>query len=182
LAKKDSPKILDLGCGATKYPGAVGIDQLQLPGVDIVHDLEKFPYPFPEDSFDKIVARNLLEHLPDTVAVFREVHRLLKPGGTFYFEVPHFSCCDMYKDPTHKSFYTYDTVGYFAPEDELFKFSYAPDVQFKILSRHIIFWGTKKVFDKPQEWLFNRIPYLYERKLAWIFPAWQLIVELECLK
>ena len=47
-------KILDLGCGANKYPGSIGIDRLKLPGVDIVHDLNVFPYPFKNNSFEKV--------------------------------------------------------------------------------------------------------------------------------
>jgi SAM-dependent methyltransferase len=177
-----TPQILDLGCGTHKYPGAIGIDELYLPGVDVVHDLESFPYPFPEAHFDKIVALNCIEHLGDTVAVFREVHRLLKPNGIFHFEVPHFSACDMYKDPTHKSFYAYSTVEYFVPGTDLYKFSYAPEATFEIVRRRMSFWGTRKVFDLPQEWLFNQIPAMYERKLAWIFPAYQIIVDLRCVK
>ena len=38
-------KILDLGCGSVKVEGAVGLDNVGIPGVDIVHDLLDFPYP-----------------------------------------------------------------------------------------------------------------------------------------
>ena len=36
-------KILDLGCGEKKVNGAIGLDNLQLPGVDVVHELLNFP-------------------------------------------------------------------------------------------------------------------------------------------
>lgn len=172
-------KTLDVGCGASKKLGSIGIDALNLPGVDIVHDLEQYPWPFKEGEFDTVLAHNSIEHLSDTVKVFREIHRVLRRGGIFHFEVPHFTACDMYKDPTHRSFYSYDTAGYFAPEDPLFKFSYAPDVRFEIIQRRILFWGTRKILDKPQEFIFNKIPHLYERKLCWIFPAYQLAVDLK---
>lgn len=175
-------KILDLGCGASKHTGSIGVDRLKLKGVDVVHNLDSYPYPFKTSSIDVVLAHNSIEHLEDTVSVFREVHRILKAGGKFHIEVPHFSCCDMYKDPTHKNFFSFDTVGYFVPGDPLFEFSYAPEVRFKILNRQIVFWGTKKVFDKPQEYLFNKIPHLYERKLTWLFPAYQIIFDLECIK
>ena len=47
-------KILDLGCGRNKVPGAIGLDLFPVPGVDVVHDLEAFPYPFENNSFDEI--------------------------------------------------------------------------------------------------------------------------------
>ena len=35
-------KLLDLGCGIRKRPGAVGVDIVPNPNVDIIHDLNKF--------------------------------------------------------------------------------------------------------------------------------------------
>jgi len=37
------PKILDVGCGTAKINGAIGIDRVNLPKVNIVHDLNQFP-------------------------------------------------------------------------------------------------------------------------------------------
>ena len=45
-------KILDLGCGPIKLNGAIGLDNVALPNVDIVHDLLNFPYPIDNESFD----------------------------------------------------------------------------------------------------------------------------------
>lgn len=44
--------ILDVGCGPNKTPGAVGIDALPLEGVDVVHNLNQFPYPFESNHFE----------------------------------------------------------------------------------------------------------------------------------
>src|SRR5579885_847353 len=38
--------------------------------------------PFPSESFDAVVSLGVLHHTADTAAAIREVHRLLKPGGT----------------------------------------------------------------------------------------------------
>ena len=43
-------KVLDLGCGLRKTPGSVGCDMISLPSVDVVHDLNSFPYPFPDEE------------------------------------------------------------------------------------------------------------------------------------
>lgn len=37
---------IDIGCGNSKRSGYIGLDCLKLPDVDIVHDLNTFPYPF----------------------------------------------------------------------------------------------------------------------------------------
>ncbi len=45
--------------------------------------------PLPTNQFDVVTATWLLEHLPDPKAVFREVSRVLKPGGSFIFLTPN---------------------------------------------------------------------------------------------
>jgi SAM-dependent methyltransferase len=45
--------------------------------------------PFPDDTFDKVVLSEVLEHLPDDRAALREVRRVLKPGGVVAITVPH---------------------------------------------------------------------------------------------
>lgn len=44
--------MVDLGCGNAKTVGAIGVDNVALPGVDVVHDLLDFPYPFDTGSAD----------------------------------------------------------------------------------------------------------------------------------
>ena len=55
---------LDIGCGGNKQPGFVGMDVRPLPGVDIVHDVTKFPWPLPDNSVIVAVTSHLLEHIP----------------------------------------------------------------------------------------------------------------------
>jgi SAM-dependent methyltransferase len=44
--------------------------------------------PFKSESFDVVLAMNLLEHLPDASCFFREVSRLLRHGGIAIVSVP----------------------------------------------------------------------------------------------
>jgi len=47
------------------------------------------PLPFPDASFDLVLATEVLEHLPSHVSVVEEVGRILKPGGRFLFTTPN---------------------------------------------------------------------------------------------
>ncbi|GMV82867.1 MAG: hypothetical protein AMXMBFR7_40510 [Planctomycetota bacterium] len=107
--------ILDIGCGNSKTPGAVGIDILPGPQVDIVHDLNKLPWPLEENRFDRIVCSHVLEHLNDLVGVMNEIHRVSRHGASVELLTPHFSSLNSWEDPTHtrhfarRSFEFFDT-------------------------------------------------------------------------
>ena len=44
--------------------------------------------PFPDATFDRVIASEVLEHIPDDVAAMRELARVLRPGGTMAVTVP----------------------------------------------------------------------------------------------
>jgi SAM-dependent methyltransferase len=50
-------------------------------------DLSKCPLP--NNSYDVVIALNVLEHIKDHKLAVQEVYRILKPGGLFIFEVPY---------------------------------------------------------------------------------------------
>jgi len=52
-----------------------------------VADAERLP--FPDDSFDLVYSWGVLHHTPDTAAAFREVHRVLRPGGELRAMIYH---------------------------------------------------------------------------------------------
>lgn len=41
---------LDVGCGRNKQKGFLGMDRVRMPGVDLVWNIEKFPWPVPSDA------------------------------------------------------------------------------------------------------------------------------------
>lgn len=93
--------ILDVGCGDAKVPGAIGIDKADLTGVDVVHDLNQFPWPLDDETFDEIYMNDIIEHLDDSIKVMEQVYRLLKPGGKVYIRVVYWNHRYSYGDPTH---------------------------------------------------------------------------------
>ncbi len=110
---------LDIGCGENKNPGFVGMDMREGPGVDIVHDLETFPWPLPKESVSLAVASHVLEHINPHKFVFvnfmNEVWRVLKTGGRFAIAVPYAGSPGFFQDPTHCNPINEITFHYFDP-------------------------------------------------------------------
>src|SRR5882672_5585311 len=103
LSHSSHKKILDVGCGDNKYPGAIGLDSNPRTAADVIHDLGAFPYPFPDDEFDLVVTRHVAEHVPDVMAFMSELHRITKPGGIIKLVTPHYSNPDWASDLTHRN-------------------------------------------------------------------------------
>jgi SAM-dependent methyltransferase len=105
--------VLDVGCGVRKQPGAIGIDRNPASKPDVLVDLDKFPYPFADNSFDRITAIHVIEHLSDVIRSMEEFHRLLRPGGTLRIETPHYTDYSSFCDPTHKNHLNSFSFRYF---------------------------------------------------------------------
>ncbi|MBS1266581.1 MAG: hypothetical protein MAG795_00548 [Candidatus Woesearchaeota archaeon] len=104
---------LNVGCGHDIKKGWVNLDVKKRKGVDVVHNLEKYPYPFEDNKFNLILADNVLEHLDDTIGCMNELHRILKPGGKLILKFPYFQHPNAWVDPTHKKCLTVGTFRYF---------------------------------------------------------------------
>lgn len=92
-------KRLNMGCGNDIRSGWVNADFVKKNGVDVVHNFNKTPYPFKDNTFDEIDCIEVLEHLNDTVTVIREIHRILKPGGKVKITVPYYLSVGAWSNP-----------------------------------------------------------------------------------
>lgn len=110
---------LDAGCGPRKQLGFIGMDRREGPGVDIVHDLEKFPWPLADESCNLVLMSHVLEHLDPriTIELFDEIWRVLRPSGSVLVTGPYAFSAGAYQDPTHtrlghteKCFWYFDPV------------------------------------------------------------------------
>jgi SAM-dependent methyltransferase len=109
-------RVLDLGCGAGRHAFealrrgasvvALDADAGELRGVaDMVVAMDaagEVPpgaaaravrgdatrMPFPDDAFDRVIAAEVLEHIPDDWQALREIARVLRPGGRLAVTVP----------------------------------------------------------------------------------------------
>lgn len=101
LRKAAGKKILDIGCGRFKVPGAVGVDLIEDDCVDHSFDLNEFPWPLPDDHFDLVVFKHVIEHVHDVPRSLAEIVRISKHGAYLYVETPHYTNNDSWGDPTH---------------------------------------------------------------------------------
>ena len=112
---KPGTKILDLGCGEGRHVISAYVEQqVESFGVDLsVDDLkttrDKFRHfeqprdtnrafglasanalelPFADNTFDKVICSEVLEHIPDYQGALAEIQRVLKPGGLLCASVP----------------------------------------------------------------------------------------------
>ena len=96
---------LNLGCGNKLLKGYINLDKFNYYKCDVTHDLEKFPYPFKNDSVNEILLSHVLEHIgqqPDTfINIIKELYRICTNNALIIINVPHPRHEDFLSDPTH---------------------------------------------------------------------------------
>ena len=107
------PKLiqLDIACGKRKKSGFTGVDLWH--GADVIVDLEKFPWPFADESVDEIYCSHYIEHTPDLVSFANELYRIMKVGATAEIIAPYYSSIRAWQDPTHLRAISENTFLYF---------------------------------------------------------------------
>lgn len=87
---------LNLGCGTDYKEGWVNVDisEKDIYGnktkVDVMHNLNKYPYPFKNEQFSYILSIGLLEHMRDLEKHIKELSRISKKGCIIKIRVPYF--------------------------------------------------------------------------------------------
>lgn len=117
-------KKVDLACGVRKKEDYIGVDREEGDGVDIVHDLLTFPWPFENESVYEFNCEHFVEHIPIQFAdgsfglhrFMEEVWRCLMPSGTIKIVAPYFTSIRAWQDPTHTRAITELTFNYFNKE------------------------------------------------------------------
>lgn len=185
----DARKILDVGCGRNKHPGAIGLDSNARTDADVIHDLGDIPYPFADDEFDEVIGSHVIEHVPDVMAFVSELYRITKPGGRIKILTPHYSNPDWPNDPTHRNHLNSYSFNYFIEDPKHRNFPFYTDVQLKTLRTHVSLlnlWralGLQFFVNLDQRWPALRFTRkFWEQYLSFIFRGKELYFEFEVVK
>ena len=109
---QNSGLTLNLGSGRDRRTECVNADIRTDVGADWIVDISKLSYgevvQSPGDlvtirpgMFSKIIALDVLEHIPDLVAAMTNCRDLLEMGGEMHISVPYDLSLGAWQDPTH---------------------------------------------------------------------------------
>lgn len=120
LSKYNQGIKLDIACGASKQGDDwVGIDIEAYKGVDIVHDIEKYPWPLPKECVSLAIGSHIAEHINPAKFGFvnwmNEIWRIMKPEGQLMLAMPYGGSPGFWQDPTHCNGCNEITFHYFDP-------------------------------------------------------------------
>lgn len=137
----NAPIKINLGAGSEPTDGWVNVDWVDQQGIDVVHNLLEFPWPFKDGVADEMLARDVLEHMPlfnsknesTPIKFIEECWRILQPDGRLFITVPHHESKNLWIDPTHVRGYDEKSFDYFDPDTDLGKwYGYYSDKKFKV--------------------------------------------------
>lgn len=106
---------VNLGAGSMPEPNWVNVDSFPLPGIDVVHDLDTTPWPFEDNSVERIKAFDVFEHVVNWRGFMQECHRILVPDGILYIHTSYYKNPGSYRDPDHKRFLHEESFDYWVP-------------------------------------------------------------------
>ncbi len=155
-AERRGLKILDLGAAHNKAAGYLGVDRQSQDGVDLVMDVSD-GIDMPDSSVGVIRAVDFLEHIPDKIALFNELHRVLAHGGLLLSLTPSTDGRGAFQDPTHVAYYNENSFWYFT--DRSFA-RYVPQISCRFqVSRLVTYF--------PDDWHRQHdIPYVCANLIA----------------
>ncbi|WP_269622690.1 class I SAM-dependent methyltransferase [Prochlorococcus marinus] len=185
---------LEIGCGSSKYnEDYIGIDIIDYDNVDIVGDVFEILEEFPSNSVDSIFTRHFLEHIKDVKSLINEFTRVLKVKGKLRVIVPHFANPYYYSDYTHVSSFGLYSFCYLAKDYCNFKRkvpTYNKELKLALTNTKMIFMTL------PNTFIYGKLlrlltmvinsrtcfKELYEERLCYVIPPYELIFDLIKIK
>lgn len=163
---------LNVGCGRDIKKDYINLDMIEFESIDIVHDLNIYPYPFNDNTFNEIYASQIIEHLDNPKKFIEELWRISKPNAKIIIGTVHFSAPTIWGDITHKRPYQSDTMNWcnikFKNNGNLSLVDYNP------VAFHVKQTIHFRYFFRPLKYLVNLNRYtqlIYERWFSAFFRA-----------
>jgi SAM-dependent methyltransferase len=187
VVSSGASRVLDIGCGANKVPGAIGMDVNPRSAADVIHDLDDLPYPFADDEFDEVIGRHVIEHVHEPMAVMCELHRITRNGGIVKLIAPHWTNPDFATDLAHRNHL--NSYSFRNLTDERAVFHFYTDVRFRQRRVRVTLVNLWKLtgleFFINLDYRFPRLRFIrrfWEQYLNAIMRGKELYFELEVLK
>lgn len=199
LGLEPGERVLDMGCGAGRHAFemyrrgadviALDMDADELAGVSEIFaamreqgevpagaeaDVKQgdaLNLPFPDGEFDRVVAAEVLEHIPEDTKAIAELTRVLRPGGTMAVTVPRWlpeKICWALSDEYHAPFVPGGHVRiYTAAElrNKLDMAGAAPYARHKEHGIHAPYWWLKCAVGPTDD--DHRLVRAYHQALCW---------------
>ena len=156
-----APKLigLDIGCGLLKQEPIygmpfLGMDQMRHPCVDIVHNLQKFPWPVPSHSIQIIKASHVWEHIEPKYRFkfMDECWRICRPAGQLWLSAPYATSPLAFAHPAHYMCPNEMTFQFFDPDYYLWHAcSYKKPSPWKILKNDANHSGCIEIVMEPRK-------------------------------
>jgi len=182
--------ILDLGCGFGWFEllaldgGARAVTGVEPTEADLATvrehlDDERLTFtvasalalPFDDESFDTIVCWEVLEHLPKhgEPQAFREIRRVLRPGGALYLSTPHAALLPKLTDPA------WWLIGHrHYSRERLARFAEDAGLAVERLEAKGRSWEIVQTLDLyVAKWIFRRSPFFAEAVQARVDREWK---------
>ncbi len=175
---------INIGCGklvkkSTSNIKWINLDAEKWEGVDIIHNLEKTPLPFKDNSIDGIYASHILEHVTNLTELLKDLHRICKKNAIIRIRVPYFASADAYCNHTHVRCFTLKSFKMYSPETTV---DFKTDIRFRTLSKKVHFARKDWLITKPIDYIVNKFQWAYERFFCFIIPFPEVRFTLQVVK
>lgn len=156
--KSPNPKLLDIGCGMGLFLWKAKKAGFEVEGIELspfaanfvrskdikVRDKSIYEETLPENFYDAISLKEVIEHLPDPKLALKNIYSALKPGGVLFMTTGNYDCPE--RKVRGKNWL------YFMPEGHVYVFSN------KTMKNYLIKTGFSKIMVTNQgDLLMNKL-------------------------
>lgn len=145
---------LDIGCGPFKQKGYVGMDIVPGEAVDIVHDVQEFPWPIPNNICSTILMSHVFEHIEPKYRfqVMDECWRIVRHDGQLLISCPYANSFLAMAHPAHYGCPNEAAFQFFDPDYQLWHSSgYVKPLPWKIVRCYAQVGGTIEIVLEPRK-------------------------------